>query len=88
MLSKYPFSVEKVDELIKKGYSQTQIVKTLAPEYGNSYYYKWTSTLSKEERAKIKMSHKSNKTYVPQKIDRSFKYKETPENTILPKRIQ
>lgn len=84
MKDRYPFTVEKVKELIQKKYSVTDICKELAPEYSTSYYPKWTATLSTFERQQIRMNKTSVKTFVEPKINRNFKYLETSEDTALP----
>lgn len=84
MKDRYPFTVEKVKELISKKYCLMDICKELAPGYSFGYYYKWKATLTSFEKKQVSIPVATMKTFKEVKINRDFKYLETSENTALP----
>lgn len=81
------FNFDQVVELLKQKKENTEIVRILNPEVDVKYFYEWRTTLSEQQQKIIKgfstfsRSHKLKEI----KVDRKFKYIETPDNISLPR---
>jgi hypothetical protein len=80
------FDFNKVVEMLKNGYNHNDIPRLLRPDRSQTFYYTWKENLPADKLAilnSIKTSCEKGKL-MDAKIDRSFEYAETNENTFLP----
>lgn len=80
------FDFDKVVELLKSGKNHNDIARELRPDRSQTFYYNWKENLPEEQQqilANIRTNCRKDKLK-EEYIDRSFKYEETNEDSILP----